>query len=127
MAKIGLVAIAFLLFSHMAFSQSLADYQWKNRILVLVAKTENSSLLAQRKSFSTLKKELVERDLVLLELSSDKKELKERFDISERFEGVLLIGKDGGLKLKKQFFVDPKDVFALIDSMPMRRAEMRKN
>ncbi|NKI33333.1 DUF4174 domain-containing protein [Muricauda sp. DJ-13] len=111
----------------MAFSQSLADYQWKNRILVLVAKTENSSLLAQRKSFSTLKKELVERDLVLLELSSDKKELKERFDISERFEGVLLIGKDGGLKLKKQFFVDPKDVFALIDSMPMRRAEMRKN
>jgi hypothetical protein len=36
----------------------------------------------------------------------------------------LLIGKDGGVKLRSSEPVSVKDIFGLIDSMPMRRQEM---
>jgi len=37
---------------------------------------------------------------------------------------VLLIGKDGGVKLRSSGPVSMKDLFGLIDSMPMRQQEM---
>jgi hypothetical protein len=37
---------------------------------------------------------------------------------------VLLIGKDGGVKLRSSEPVSVKDIFGLIDSMPMRQQEM---
>jgi len=41
---------------------------------------------------------------------------------SDRFR-VLLIGKDGGVKLRRDRPVDPAELEALIDTMPMRRQE----
>lgn len=37
---------------------------------------------------------------------------------------VRLVGKDGGVKFARSEFVDAATLFALIDAMPMRRAEM---
>ena len=37
-----------------------------------------------------------------------------------------IIGKDGGVKLNRQNRTQLKDIFALIDAMPMRREEMRQ-
>ncbi len=39
---------------------------------------------------------------------------------------VLLIGKDGGIKLRRNTPVPATDLTALIDTMPMRRDEMRR-
>jgi hypothetical protein len=48
---------------------------------------------------------------------------------------IVLIGLDGGIKLRQDsspekdnlFFADPlAELYALIDGMPMRRAEMRR-
>ncbi len=39
---------------------------------------------------------------------------------------VVLIGKDGGVKLRAAEPVAAGDFFALIDTMPMRRREMRE-
>ena len=36
----------------------------------------------------------------------------------------VLIGKDGGVKLRQEELVRPAELFALIDSMPMRKHEM---
>lgn len=110
----------------MTFSQNLSDYQWENRLLILVSKAENPDVAEQKRVFPKTHKEFAERDLLLLERAQNDSELMERFDISATFQGVLLIGKDGGLKLKKPFFVEPEDIFKLIDGMPMRRAEMKK-
>lgn len=41
------------------------------------------------------------------------------------FKGIVLIGKDGGIKLKKPFVLSAEHIFDVIDSMPMRRAEMK--
>ena len=50
-----------------------------------------------------------------------------RWNIQNDFTGLLLIGKDGGVKLKQDFIVAPQEIFDLIDGMPMRRAEMRNS
>lgn len=39
---------------------------------------------------------------------------------------VLLYGKDGGEKLRSEAVVSAEDLFRLIDTMPMRRQEMRR-
>ena len=38
---------------------------------------------------------------------------------------VVLIGKDGGEKLRRATPLSPDELFAIVDAMPMRRAEMR--
>jgi hypothetical protein len=43
----------------------------------------------------------------------------------DRF-AVLLVGKDGGVKLRSSRPVSAEDLFALIDTMPMRRREMTR-
>ncbi|MBW2492220.1 MAG: DUF4174 domain-containing protein, partial [Deltaproteobacteria bacterium] len=37
-----------------------------------------------------------------------------------------LIGKDGGIKLKRNDQIDLETIFELIDSMPMRNDEIRQ-
>jgi hypothetical protein len=39
---------------------------------------------------------------------------------------VLLVGKDGGVKLRATRPVRAEELFALVDTMPMRRQEMRR-
>ena len=41
-------------------------------------------------------------------------------------ERILLVGKDGGVKLRSEEPVSIQRIFDLIDSMPMRRREMRE-
>lgn len=40
---------------------------------------------------------------------------------------VVLTGKDGGEKFRSTKPITLKDLYAIIDAMPMRRQEMRKN
>ena len=39
---------------------------------------------------------------------------------------IVLIGKDGGEKLRRTTPLSPEELFAIVDAMPMRRAEMRE-
>ena len=39
---------------------------------------------------------------------------------------LILLGKDGGIKLKRNDRVKFEEIFSLIDSMPMRKDEMRQ-
>ncbi|MBD0405038.1 DUF4174 domain-containing protein [Flammeovirga sp. EKP202] len=45
---------------------------------------------------------------------------------SEDFE-VILIGLDGSIKLKQADIMTHKDLYQLIDSMPMRKKELEEN
>lgn len=120
-------------------AQSLKEYQWKNRILLLFDESRTSEALkSQLEKFPDLRKEMIERDLILF-IVADKgiftqegqpqdMPLKDAYDtaqVPEKFRGIVLIGKDGGVKLRKDFVINPQLVFDLIDSMPMRKAEMR--
>ncbi len=109
----------------MSMAQSIQEYRWKNRLIILVSDTPNSAKLnQQRQIFEQKQSQLEERDMILLNRQTQSPDLS-RFALDTHFEGVLLIGKDGGIKLQKPFFVEPQEIFDLVDSMPMRRAEMR--
>jgi hypothetical protein len=56
--------------------------------------------------------------------------LERDFVVQTRFDAktfsVVLIGKDGGEKLRRATPLSPDELFAIVDAMPMRRAEMRE-
>ncbi|MEM9077931.1 MAG: DUF4174 domain-containing protein [Bacteroidota bacterium] len=120
-----IIFILLVLFSLEAFAQDIKEYQWKNRLLVLVSNASNSSEVNQQhKIFEQKEPQLLERDILLLKRQPESQDLA-HFSLKTNFEGVLLIGKDGGIKLKKPFIVEPQVIFDLVDSMPMRKAEIR--
>jgi len=106
----------------------LNDFRWKLRILVVT--NGSASLRAE------LVKEgegLLERDVRVFILDDSTKaandalvqELRERLKIRDGVDEVLLLGKDGRtiLRWRADKFT-PSALFGVIDSMPMRKAEM---
>jgi hypothetical protein len=55
----------------------------------------------------------------------DSQRLSERYAIGENAFTALLIGKDGGEKLRVDEVPDLSTIYAVIDGMPMRSGEMR--
>ena len=106
----------------------LAAYRWKSRVLVaLTPSAADPGLERQRRLYHDMRQGARERDLVLIEAvgtSPAAQALRRRFDVGADFT-ALLIGKDGGEKLRSPTPVGPADLFPLIDSMPMRQQEMR--
>jgi hypothetical protein len=49
-----------------------------------------------------------------------------QIQFSTKSFSVVLIGKDGGEKLRRATPLSPEELFAIVDAMPMRRAEMRE-
>jgi hypothetical protein len=118
----------------------LGKYRWKNRLMFLFSPSPEVP------DFQTLSGELNrhsdgvrERDLLIFRVleqapsspdsqeitTSEAKSLRRRFGITPGNFTVVLVGKDGTVKLKRQGPTALKDIFGLIDSMPMRRREMQ--
>ncbi len=119
---LGLVVIV----SFGASAQELDDYIWKNRLVLIVSSDLNKD--NPKKQMDLLRKErkaLEERDMLVLPLTTDTHQLN-RYQLPKDFEGILLIGKDGGLKFQDNFITKPSILFTLVDGMPMRKAEIRR-
>ncbi len=81
-----------------------------------------SGALARRQREALAGKGARERDLVVLTGTPG---MARRFGLpSAPGFAFVLVGKDGGVKLVRRTFVSRRELFALIDAMPMRRAEM---
>jgi len=113
--------------------------RWKNRVLVLFSPSESDPLFQlQKQGLASSAEEVLDRNLMILEiveqgqsragnqLLSEKsvQAIRKRFGVQAGTFQVLLIGKDGGVKLRSSGAVSMKDLFGLIDSMPMRQQEM---
>jgi hypothetical protein len=114
--------------------KNLKDLAWEKRI-ILVREDSDSGLRQLREATD----ELNERDVIWFRLEGEdvKTNYVDKLDKSfaknltaDYFEkldkNVFLIGKDGGIKSKDDR-LDLKAYFGLIDSMPMRQEEMKKN
>ena len=119
----------------------LSQFQWKNRLLFLFAPKRSHPLFdALQKSIAIAQAEVADRDLVIFECLESglsrmgmtdldpqvAQSLRDKFEIPRGQFAVILVGKDGGIKLERQDETRLEDIFALIDSMPMRREEMRQ-
>jgi len=122
-------------------SIDLNAYQWKNRLLLLFAPSEKDpSYLSIIREIERQTRELLDRDLLIVHVlekgeSRLGKEplnpgqvlfLKRHFSIPQGQFVIILVGKDGGEKLRQDRPVELKEVFRIIDAMPMRRQEMEK-
>ena len=119
----------------------LTQFQWKNRLLFLFAEDANDPLFKNLQSqIMAQKTEIDDRDLIVFEVPAqgparmntsplDPKEadsIRNHFAVPSDAFSLILVGKDGGIKLKRSDQVDLREVFGLIDSMPMRQSEMRQ-
>jgi hypothetical protein len=122
-------------------SMDLTQFQWKNRLLFLFAEDANDPFFKNlQNQIMAQKAEVDDRDLIIFELPVqgparmgttplDQKEadsIRTHFAIPSNTFSLILVGKDGGIKLKREERVDLSDVFGLIDSMPMRQREMQQ-
>jgi hypothetical protein len=108
----------------------LARYRWTARVLVVFAADPDSSDLAeQRRHIESLKDGAAERELVVVQPaagSADAKVLEMQLGLgTEPFQAVL-VGKDGGVKLRAAKPISALELMATIDAMPMRQDEMRQ-
>ncbi len=125
--------------------QDMEKYKWQNRILIIkTSNKEDPKYLEQIKEYNNSNVALKERKLLLFEIVGDSYRMTDYqkltdesqwqslsdldesiFDELAEFE-VVLIGLDGGVKLKETEVLKKEDLFSIIDSMPMRLREIRQ-
>ena len=110
-------------------AKDLDELRWKERVIIIYAPDGSEKELArQQELLGSYDAELNERDTtqVILRARAENPEITERFGLAEAGFTLLLIGKDGGEKLRSGEIVAPERLIRLIDSMPMRQGEMRQ-
>jgi hypothetical protein len=91
---------------------NLSAHRWKHRVLIIDTPSPDAAeYRQQRADLEAAPAGLKERDLFIIT------------QVGPNFR-VRLVGKDGGVKLDQPRPVEVPALFALIDAMPMRRAEM---
>ena len=134
----------FFIFLIMIFSkfsalhaQNLSQHLWKNRVILIVSE-DNAAFERQILAFKANEKGMNERSLIVYHLKSDEyKQIMPQSDVQkstnlfEKYKQVnvsfevILIGLDGGIKLRQKDFLSCEKLFAIIDSMPMRSSELK--
>lgn len=117
----------------------LRKFQWKNRILLIFAPSAEDPVC--RSLAAELNAQVAgvrERDLLIGEFfeagesrfagapltPQSAEALRREFAVRKGTSTVILVGKDGEVKLRREGPVRAAEIFALIDSMPMRQKEM---
>ena len=121
-------------------AQSLGEHVWKDRVLLLVTNDlENNHYQEQFDILRTDPEGLKDRKLVIYSLTpnsyarglhalkwSGGKELFKKYKTSSVPFEIILIGLDGGVKLRQGSVIELNGLFARIDAMPMRANELRQ-
>lgn len=122
-------------------AMDLTQFEWKKRLILIFAPDGRNPLFKELQSeIMAQKAEVEDRDLVVFEIlergpsrmnralldQSKVESIRRHFSVPQRSFRVILIGKDGGIKLKRNDQIDLETIFELIDSMPMRKDEIRQ-
>ena len=122
-----------------AAAAELGDYLWQRRPLLVFAPTDNDPRLVETmRRIEATRCDFADRDMVLGRIVADgtstldgqgvdtnqAQRLRSEFGIGTNSFSVVLIGKDGGEKLRVYEVPDLQAIYAVIDGMPMRGSEM---
>ena len=117
----------------LAASPTLAQMKWERRVLIVAAPSQQDPALAeQRRILANWTAKGDERDVTIVEVVGDQVRgagdtapaLRRKFRLPSTFT-ALLIGKDGGDKLRSATPLPAAALEAMIDAMPMRKAGRR--
>lgn len=138
-----LIILSFTISFNFMSAQNIKSHQWKNRVVLIVSKTDSSkSLKKQLDYFKNNENEFKERKLITYQILpnryllsakgelnnwiEDKTLYKEFMTLEDEFK-IVLIGLDGNKKHTQNTPIYTKELYRIIDAMPMRRSEIRKN
>lgn len=123
-----------------SFSQDLDKHHWKDRVLLILTKNLESKVYKKQVEILKSSNEgIQERKLIVyiktekrfqIGIDSDswfftsKKSYLESKKTSKDFE-IVLIGLDGGVKLRQTEILTKEKLFTIIDGMLMRKQELR--
>ncbi|WP_298516640.1 DUF4174 domain-containing protein [uncultured Kordia sp.] len=140
--------IIFIIIMSLSFAklsaQDLKQHQWEHRILIVkTTYPESKQFQAQLTHIKNAASEMIARkfvvytiiqedftfinykDVTLNNVGKLHGKLSKVVNDKKEFE-VILIGLDGGVKLQQTNVLTTTKLFNKVDSMPMRRSEMRK-
>lgn len=109
---------------------TVAALKWQQRVLLVSTDAaRDPRVAAQRRILRAWKAGADERELVLVEVIGDQvtgatdtaAALRRRYRLPARGFAVVLIGKDGGAKLRDERPIAAATLEETIDAMPMRR------
>jgi hypothetical protein len=135
---VAAMAMAVLTTETTASEDPMAKYRGSDRPIVIFAPDRyDQRLVEQIGRFSIHRREFRDRDVIVIEVGGPfmraegrglphAPEMRERYDVSEDDFTVILIGKDGGEKLRVSEVTDPRVFYDLIDTMPMRQQEIEQ-
>ena len=103
----------------------LDAFKWAARPVIVFADSENDpAFQRQLELLRARTDELAERDVVLITDTDPAGRSALRTKLRPRGFMLTLIGKDGGVKLRKPFPWDVRELTRQIDKMPIRRQEI---
>lgn len=112
---------------------TLENLKWKNRVVLFFPDASQS----ENMDFNFLKDELKERKLIYFIFKGDgilsnsdytfsneqQQSISSKYRMGSTNNCWVLIGLDGGVKVKREGDLDWDFIFRTVDSMPMRRSE----
>src|SRR5690606_35944373 len=127
--KIPIIIFTIGFFTVLSGFITLEDLRWEKRILLIFPETSEYEM-----NFSdSLKNEMVLRDMVYFifadsiysntDFKFDEeyvRQLKSRYLLGSKSACWVLLGKDGGVKLRLEEELDLEQAFATVDEMPLR-------
>lgn len=104
----------------------LESYQWTNRpVIVFADSARDPRFVEQMADFARRTADLGERDVVLLTDTDPAAKGPLRQKLRPRGFQLIMIGKDGEIKLRTPHPIEVDALNRHIDRMPMRKREMR--
>ena len=105
----------------------LSEFHWKRRPVLVFADSENDPAYIEQMELLRLREaELLDRDVIVLTDTDPDAQSALRLRMRPRGFMLVLVGKDGGVKLRKPFPWDVREITRSIDKMPMRQREIRE-
>ncbi len=107
-------------------NDSLDGLRWKSRpVIVLADDPADPAYKIQMTNLKSAASELKDRDIVVLsEADGSASGLRDALGNPNGFR-VVLVGKDGGIKVNQDSPLGVSELFSTIDAMPMRKREMK--
>lgn len=98
----------------------------KRPIIVFADSPNDPNFGLQMEYLENRAQELADRDVVVLTDTDPSAQSALRTKLRPRGFMLVLVGKDGGVKLRKPFPWDVRELSRTIDKMPMRQREIRE-
>jgi hypothetical protein len=106
---------------------TLDDFKWIARPIVVFADSPNDPRFnEQMELLAARANDLAERDVVVMIDTAPSANSALRKKLRPRGFMLSLIGKDSGIKLRKPFPWDVRELSRAIDKMPVRKREIRE-